>query len=212
MGDVMERVDLERIKRPWEEQYRDDDVETMPWFCPELDKDVASAIQSLAISPTTALDLGTGPATQAIALAKQGFETTGTDISPSAVNKATERAKNELVNVRFVCDDILDSKLEGRFGLIMDHGCFHVLEPGQQQDYIVAVSRLLDEKGCLFLKTFHKQETREEGPPNRFEADDISKIFGSAFELITCHDSVFESTLDSDPKALFCVLKKVTGE
>lgn len=209
---VMERVDLERIKRPWEEQYRDDDVETMPWFCPELDKDVANAIQSLAISPTTALDLGTGPGTQAIALAKLGFETTGTDISPSAVNKATERAKNELINVRFVCDDVLNSKLEGRFGLVMDRGCFHVLEPGQQQDYLHAVSRLLDEKGCLFLKTFHKQEMREEGPPNRFEADDISKIFGSTFELITCHDSVFESTLDSDPKALFCVLKKVPGE
>jgi len=69
-----------------------------------------------------------------------------------------------------------------------------------------------DDDGLLLLKTFHKQEIREEGPPNRFEADDINKIFGSAFELITSSDSVFESTLDSDPKALFCILKKTGRE
>ncbi len=205
---MSEHVDLERIKRPWEEQYRDDDVESMPWFCPELDVDVASAIESTAIAPKTALDLGTGPGTQAIALARLGFAATGTDISPSAVEKAKARAEKEGVHVSFVCDDILDSSLEARFGLIMDRGCFHVLDADQRHTYINTVSDLLEDDGLLFLKTFHKQETREEGPPNRFEAEDINSMFAPTFELITSSDSVFESTLDSDPKALFCVLKK----
>lgn len=203
-------MDLDRIKRPWEEQYRDDDVETMPWFCPDLDRDVANAIHTLAITPTTALDLGTGPGTQAIELARLGFEATGSDVSPSAVRKAQQRAEKEGLNVSFVCDDVLNSRLEGYFDLIMDRGCFHIIEPEQQQDYLRSVASLLGQNGHLLLKTFHKQEKSEEGPPNRFEATDIAKIFSGTFELIETHDSVFESTMDWNPKALFCVLKKKT--
>ncbi len=202
----------ERIKRPWEEQYREDNVETMPWFCPDLDVDVADAIRRLAITPTTALDLGTGPGTQAIELARLGFTSTGTDISPSAVRKAQQRTKKESLAVDFVCDDVLESRLEGSFGLIMDRGCFHVLEPEQQQDYLISVAKLLAQNGYLLLKTFHKQEKSEEGPPNRFEASDIKKIFSGTFELIESHNSVFESTMDWNPKALFCILKKKTKE
>jgi 2-polyprenyl-3-methyl-5-hydroxy-6-metoxy-1,4-benzoquinol methylase len=202
----------EGIKRPWEEQYRDDDVETMPWFCPDLDKDIADAVQTLVITPTTALDLGAGPGTQTIALAKLGFQVTGIDISASAISKAVVRARQEGVDVIFKQDDVLNSKLTGPYDLIMDRGCFHVIEPEQRQDYLQSVTRLLDQNGHLLLKTFHKQETREEGPPNRFEAADIARIFAGTFELIECHDSVFEGTLDSGPKALFCILKKIRGE
>ena len=201
-------MDLERIKRPWEEQYRDDDVETMPWFCSNLDKDVAEAINRLAIAPTTALDLGTGPGTQAIELARLGFTATGTDISPSAVHKASQRAAKEGVEVSFICDDVLSSRLNSSYGVIMDRGCFHSLDPEQHDDYLNSVMRLLKQGGYLLLKTFHKQETREEGPPNRFEAGDIEEIFAGAFELLEHHNSKFESTMDSDPKALFCILKK----
>lgn len=200
-------MDSERIKRPWEEQYHDDDVETMPWFCRHLDKDVAEAIRSLAIAPTRALDLGTGPGTQAIALSRLGFDTTGMDISPSAVRKAAARAKKEGARVAFICDDVLNTRLEGTYGLIIDRGCFHVIDIEQRPNYLHALTRLLDRNGYLLLKTFHKQETREDGPPNRFEAADIAEIFSAAFDLVECRDSVFESTLDVDPKALFCILK-----
>jgi len=202
----------ERIKRPWEEQYRDDDVETMPWFCPHLDRDVAWAIETLPITPAKALDLGCGPGTQAIELSRLGFETTGTDISPSAVHKADARAKKEGVAVTFVCDDILKTQLKDTYAVIMDRGCFHVLDTDQRPDYLRSILRLLDRNGYLLLKTFHKRELREEGPPNRFEAADIANIFSGAFELIECRDSFFESTMDADPKALFCILRRKTED
>ncbi len=192
-------MDKERIKRPWEEQYRDDDVETMPWFCPHLDKDVAWAIETLSIAPAKALDLGCGPGTQAIELSRLGFETTGADISPSAVRKAGERARKEGMAVTFICDDILNTQLNDRYDVIMDRGCFHVLDADQRSNYLRSVLRLLDGSGYLLLKTFHKQETREEGPPNRFDAADIAKIFSGVFELVECRDTFFESTMDSNP-------------
>jgi 2-polyprenyl-3-methyl-5-hydroxy-6-metoxy-1,4-benzoquinol methylase len=200
-------TNTERIKRPWEEQYRDDNVETMPWFCPHLDRDVAWAIELLPIAPTKALDLGCGPGTQAIELSRLGFETTGADISPSAVRKADERAKKEGMAVTFICDDILNTQLSDTYDVIIDRGCFHVLDADQRSNYLHSVLRLLDGNGYLLLKTFHKQETCETGPPNRFDAADIIKIFSDSFELVEYRDSFFESTMDSNPKALFCILK-----
>jgi len=203
----------ERIKRPWEEQYRDDDVETMPWFCPDLDCDVAAAIDRLHIAPAMALDVGAGPGTQSIALAKLGFQVTGTDISPSAVKKAQARADKETVAVRFVCDDVLQTGLNSgemntSFALIIDRGCFHVVDPDQQAGYVKAIASLLDDGGYLLLKTFHKQERCEQGPPNRFEAADISKLFAADFDLIESCDSAFKGNAEFSPKALFCVLTK----
>ncbi len=199
---------MERIKRPWEEQYRDDDVETMPWFYPHLDKDIAWAIETLSIAPVKVLDLGCGPGTQTIALGRLGFDATGADISPSAVRKAGERARKEGAEVTFICDDILNTQLNDTYGLIMDRGCFHVMDTDQRPNYLHSVVRLLDKNGYLLLKTFHKQETREEGPPNRFEMADIKKIFSDTLKLVECHNSYFEGTMDSNPKALFCILQK----
>jgi len=205
---VDDGLDPERIKRPWEEQYRDDDVETMPWFCPDLDHDVAAALDSLNIAPATALDIGAGPGTQSIALAKLGFQVTGTDISPSAVDKAQLRAEKENVLISFVHDDVLQTQLNTTFALIIDRGCFHVIEPEQQADYLKSVAHLLDDGGYLLLKTFHKQEHCEQGPPNRFEAVDISQMFAADFDLIESRDSEFKSSMGFNPKALFCVLRK----
>ena len=196
------------IRRPWEEQYRDDDVEGMPWFCPHLDVDVAAALDWLGIRSGKALDLGSGSGTQAIELARRGLTVTGSDISPSAVAKAIVRAEGEGVSVRFVHDDVLETHLTGTFDLIMDRGCFHVIDAGMRPAYLDNIERLLTDEGLLLLKTFHKEETREEGPPNRFDEGDIEAIFADRFELLFHRDSIFESTLDSDPKALFCILRK----
>jgi hypothetical protein len=60
----------------WDERYKDQPVETMPWFYADLDADLAQALDRLGIGSGKALDLGTGPGTQAIALAKRGLDVT----------------------------------------------------------------------------------------------------------------------------------------
>lgn len=56
----------------------------MPWFNPELDEDLENALDELGLRSGSALDLGTGPGTQAIHLARRGFDVTATDISETA--------------------------------------------------------------------------------------------------------------------------------
>ena len=70
------------------------------------------------------MDLGTGPGTQALELAKRGFSVTGSDIAQSAIKSAQKMSER----VDFVTDDILESKFEDEsFDYILDRGCFHTL-------------------------------------------------------------------------------------
>src|SRR6185503_11458431 len=88
-----------------------------------------------------ALDQGTGPGTQAIALAERGFTVTATDVSPAALAYAARKAKARGVEVRFVEDDVLATRLTETFDLVFDRGCFHVIDPEKRAGYVESMHR-----------------------------------------------------------------------
>jgi ubiquinone/menaquinone biosynthesis C-methylase UbiE len=57
------------------------------------------------------LDLGTGPGTQTMWLAKRGYKVIGSDLSDAAINRAKNVYANEK-NVDFIVDNILNSKFK----------------------------------------------------------------------------------------------------
>jgi 2-polyprenyl-3-methyl-5-hydroxy-6-metoxy-1,4-benzoquinol methylase len=191
----------------WEQLYRDTEVESMPWFNPGLDPDYEKALTQLNIQTGTALDIGTGPGTQAIALRERGFEVTATDLSVTAIEKAAAKAKAKGLTISWQQDDILNSKLEGEFDLVLDRGCFHVLPPEQRQDYVGVVNNLIKPGGYLFLKCFSHLETRE-GGPYRFTPEEIWEIFSRNFRIVSQETTVYYGTLDPMPRALFSILEK----
>ncbi len=85
----------------------------MPWYNEKLDYDLEEEeeVDRRKINGGKFLDLGTGPATQAILLAKRGFKVVGSDLSGSAINIAGNVYANEK-NVNFIVDDILNSNLK----------------------------------------------------------------------------------------------------
>ncbi|BAY21490.1 putative thiopurine S-methyltransferase [Calothrix sp. NIES-2100] len=191
----------------WESLYQEQAVETMPWFNPSLDPDVESALLTLELSNASVLDLGTGPGTQAIALAERGFQVMATDLSEAAINQAAAKANQKGLEISFRQDDILNSRLEQSFDLILDRGCFHVLPPHTYGIYVQTVANLLKPKGYLLLKCFSHLETREQGP-YRFTPEEIQQIFKERFNLHLAKQTVYHGTLDPLPKALFCILEK----
>ncbi len=191
----------------WEQLYRDTEVESMPWFNPTLDPDLDQALTKLNLNTGTVLDLGTGPATQAMALAERGFQVTATDLSEAAVSRAEGIAKQKGLDIDFRQDDILDSKLDQQFDFVFDRGCFHVFPPEKRQDYVRVVSRLVRPKGYLFLKCFSHLQSGEEGP-YRFTPEDIRGIFSSQFNVYSAEETVYQGTLDPFPRALFSILEK----
>ena len=127
----------------WDALYQHQAIETMPWFYPELDDDLKQALDAHGVRGGSALDLGTGPGTQAMQLAQRGFDVTATDISAAAVQLAREKAEAQGLAVAWQQDDILSTRLTGPFDLIFDRGCFHVLPPERRQDYVSTIAGLL---------------------------------------------------------------------
>lgn len=191
----------------WEELYQEREIESLPWFNPELDDDLENALDELGLWGGSALDLGTGPGTQAIHLARRGFSVTATDISAAAIRLAREKAQKQRVEIRWEQDDILDTRLDRQFDLIFDRGCFHVLEPERRLDYVRVVSDLLKTGGYLFLKCFSRLQPGEEGP-YRFNPEQIRKIFGSRLSVLSIKETVYQGTLDQFPRALFCTMRR----
>ncbi|MFB8792408.1 MAG: methyltransferase domain-containing protein [Potamolinea sp.] len=200
-------MDQQREFPDWKQIYQERNVESMPWFNPDLDADLKQALTKLNLQQGTALDLGTGPGTQAMDLAERGFQVTATDISDAAVTRAEAIAKEKNLEITWKQDDILNSNLNQQFDFVFDRGCFHVFHPEQRQDYLRIVSGLIKPKGYLFLKCFSHLEIRESGP-YRFTPEEISEIFSSQFNVRSVEETVYQGTLDPLPKALFCILEK----
>lgn len=78
---------------PWEELYKKSPAESLPWYNTELDGDLKSAPDKLPLNKGTVLDPGTGPGTQAMHLARSGFEVTVTAISAEPIHLAREKSE-----------------------------------------------------------------------------------------------------------------------
>jgi 2-polyprenyl-3-methyl-5-hydroxy-6-metoxy-1,4-benzoquinol methylase len=191
----------------WDERYQQQAVESMPWFYPELDDDLRQVLDQRGLHSGSALDLGTGPGTQAIQLARRGFDVTAADISEAAIRLAREKAEAEGHTVTWQQDDILSTRLTGPFDLIFDRGCFHVLPPERRPDYVATVAGLLKPGGYLFLKCFSHLQPGTQGP-HRFTPEQIWWIFGSRLQVHSVNETVYQGTLDPLPRALFCVMQR----
>jgi len=149
----------------WEQLYATSEVSSLPWYTTALDVDIERALQEHDLRGRRILDLGTGPATQAMNLAKRGFDVLATDISPSAIKKAKASAKSAGLSIEFRVDNVLASKLAPNLvNAIVDRGVFHVLPEDKRPVYVRTVHRVLRPNGWLFLKCFSDKEPGTWGP------------------------------------------------
>ncbi len=100
--------------------------EDLPWHSDKPARLLVEAV-SRRNGPGKALDLGCGTGVFSVYLAKQGYEVTGLDFIPKALEMAAQRAQAENVNVNWVMADLLHWQLADRFDLILDSGCLHTI-------------------------------------------------------------------------------------
>ncbi len=192
----------------WERLYRSSDVSQLPWYSAELDPDIESALGAHATEGARILDLGTGPATQAVALARRGYSVVASDISETAVRKGRSLAKEEGVRIVFRVDNILDSRLEDALAdVIVDRGVFHVLPPEARPVYVKQVRRIVRPRGLLLLKTFSDKEPGDDGP-YRLSPGELRGYFLDSFDVVSIEETVFQGTLRHAPRALFAVFRR----
>ncbi|KAM1061022.1 hypothetical protein PS2_025321 [Malus domestica] len=110
------------------------------------------------LSGWSVLDIGTGNGLLLQELSKQGFsDLTGTDYSEGAIDLARSLADRDgLPNIKFLVDDILETKLERQFQLVVDKGTLDAigLHPDGSIKRVIywdSVSRLVASGGLLVI-------------------------------------------------------------
>ncbi|MFE4827703.1 class I SAM-dependent methyltransferase [Streptomyces sp. NPDC056672] len=101
------------------------------------------------------LDAGCGLGENAILLAGQGYEVTGVDGSPSAIEQAGQRASAHGVEVRFLVADATELQGAGTgFDTVLDSGLYHCLNDEQRSAYAAALHRVCGPDATLHLFCF----------------------------------------------------------
>lgn len=112
-----------------------------------------------------ALDLGCGAGCWSIELARRGFDVTGIDQSPEAVQWARQKAEEAEVQIDFRCRSVTectDLKAES-FGFVLDGFCFHCLvNASDRNTYLQTAHRVLRDDGVFFLQAFFDDDLQRQ--------------------------------------------------
>lgn len=172
----------------WNESYASG--APLPWDTGTPDPLLVEMIESGAIAPGRALEIGCGTGTNAIFLAQHDFTVLGVDISEVAVNKARAKAQGAC---RFeVVDFLAAAPADGPFDFVFDRGCFHVFDDERERArFAQNVATTLVEHG-LWLSLIGSTEgpAREEGPPRR-SAREVMNAIEPALEIVQLRSAEF---------------------
>jgi 2-polyprenyl-3-methyl-5-hydroxy-6-metoxy-1,4-benzoquinol methylase len=99
-----------------------------------------------------ALDIGCGTGTNAVAMARRGWQVTGIDFAANAVHRARRKACDEKLDIDFRWGDVADlGALNGPFDYALDIGCLHSLDEVKWAPYADGLKRVVRPGGVYML-------------------------------------------------------------
>jgi SAM-dependent methyltransferase len=128
-----------------------------PWDTGITPPEVVDLIEGpAALAPGRALDLGCGTGTNVRYLAEHGWDATGVDAEPIALDAARAKVAG-LAGARVIPGDVAGLPalgLDGPFDLVLDIGCFHSIERSRRGAYADGVAALTRPGATMFVFAF----------------------------------------------------------
>ena len=165
----------------WNRRYVEKDL---PWDSGLPSREVARVLDEGLVTPGRAAELGCGTGTNAVFLARRGFDVTAFDLAPTALEMARQRAAAAGARVDFREADLANFTLEVEpFDFVFDRGCYHCVRRVNLDGYLQTLQKL-SRPGtrCLILAGNANEQTETEGPP-RVHEHEIRADLGSLFQI-----------------------------
>lgn len=163
----------------WEQRYQEQDT---GW---DLGQPAPPLVRAFAaLPPTRAVVVGSGRGHDALALAARGFEVTGIDVAPTAVEQANREAQQRGLPARFEVADLFALPgAHAAWPLWVEHTCFCAIDPSQREAYVEAAHRAIVPGGHLLGLFF--AHGRPGGPPFTTDRAELERLFLPRFELVS---------------------------
>ncbi|MFC2168192.1 class I SAM-dependent methyltransferase [Acidobacteriota bacterium] len=139
-----------------EEAYQNRLQKDIPWNFEDPPDKLVELVTKGEIEPCRALDFGCGTGNYALYLAERGFEMTGVDSSPTAIQIAKENAKKKKLECDFLEMDVLEKfeKIQGTFDFVYDWLLLHHIYPQNRRIYCKNVRKILNPGGKYLSACF----------------------------------------------------------
>ena len=115
--------------------------------------------------PARAIDIGCGTGTNVITLAKAGWQVTGVDFAPRAIQLAKQKLRSTGIQADLYVSDATDIKgIVGPYEFALDIGCFHSIQKDGKADYLKQLDRILAPNGFWLMYGFFNPDPLQPGP------------------------------------------------
>ena len=156
------------------------------------------------------LDAGCGTGEHALLAASLGFDTTGIDGAPLAIEKAQAKARERGVDVRFVVGDVLELASFGeQWDTVLDCGVFHVFDDDERGVYVENLAAAVSPGGRYFMLCFSDEQPGVAGP-RRVSREEIRASFANGWRIDSIESSLIETNMqDRDARAWLATITRV---
>jgi SAM-dependent methyltransferase len=153
-----------------------------PWDNEKVPAELTALVEGR--EPSRALDLGCGTGTQAVYMAKAGWQVTGLDAVKQPLARARDRARAAGVEVDWIEGDVAkltELGIEPGVDLFHDRGCYHGLPDVARTAYATGVTGLAAPGATLLMMAFAPNRVLV-GPSGASESE-IRERFASGWEV-----------------------------
>ncbi len=169
----------------WNQRYIESNT---PWDSGVPSEELKQVIASGLIKPCRVFEIGCGTGTNAIFLAKSGFEVTACDLSDVAIEKAKSKAEDSGASIAFIQADIATLEYDGApFPFVFDRGTYHIVRKGNLVGFQNTLKRLVEPGGCYLVLAGNANDDAPEGcgPPRMTAAELCTELEFDAFDLVS---------------------------
>jgi cyclopropane fatty-acyl-phospholipid synthase-like methyltransferase len=156
------------------------------------------------------LDVGCGTGEHALMAASLGFDATGIDGAPLAIEKAEAKARERELDVRFLVGDVLElAQFDERWDTVLDCGVFHVFDDDARVTYVENLAAVISTGGRYFMLCFSDEQPGLAGP-RRVSQDEIRASFVDGWLIDSIEASLIETNFqDRSARAWLATVTRV---
>ena len=175
----------------WNQRYIQSDT---PWDSGVPSQHLISFLAEGKVKSGRVLELGCGTGTNAIHLAKLGFEVTAVDLSKVALERAREKAAQAKVAINFVEADVTAMPNLGRpFPFVFDRGTYHIVRKVNISGFQKMLANMVAASGFYLVLAGNANtlDSTDQGPPTVRAGEIVSEIELDSFDLIELKQTLF---------------------